>query len=209
MGTAEPDRLMQASGADITREKNAAAALQTQLNNVTAQLKTAQDGPAPPDTAAGYKQNPHGLLKCSKPCGFFNSCASRSRTYDGGVKVPCLTAWRWRITENIIAYFCSFHKMSVPFFCLQRVRAPLRRIPARGRPGASHKIFCPGNKIFFDFHLKSSIPAGFCCAFVALHVVIIGKNKPPFPGLSVPSSHCGAKRSVPEPSVPRPNLSGK
>ena len=29
------------------------------------------------------------------------SCASRSRTYDGGVKVPCLTAWRWRI----VAYY--------------------------------------------------------------------------------------------------------
>ena len=28
------------------------------------------------------------------------NCASRSRTYDGGVKVPCLTAWRWRIKSS-------------------------------------------------------------------------------------------------------------
>ena len=36
--------LMQENGSDITREKNAAAALQTQLNSAQAQLKTAQDG---------------------------------------------------------------------------------------------------------------------------------------------------------------------
>ena len=36
--------IMQENGADITREKNAAAALQTQLNSAQAQLKTAQDG---------------------------------------------------------------------------------------------------------------------------------------------------------------------
>ena len=36
--------LMQENGADINREKSAATALQTQLNNVNAQLKTAQDG---------------------------------------------------------------------------------------------------------------------------------------------------------------------
>ena len=35
VGTAEPDRLMQASGADITREQS--AALQTQLNSAQAQ----------------------------------------------------------------------------------------------------------------------------------------------------------------------------
>ena len=35
--------LMQENGADINREKSAATALQTQLNNVNAQLKTAQD----------------------------------------------------------------------------------------------------------------------------------------------------------------------
>ena len=35
--------LMQENGADINREKSAATALQTQLNNVTAQLKTAQE----------------------------------------------------------------------------------------------------------------------------------------------------------------------
>ena len=35
---------MQENGADINREKSAATALQTQLNNVNAQLKTAQDG---------------------------------------------------------------------------------------------------------------------------------------------------------------------
>lgn len=36
--------LMQENGADINREKSAATALQAQLNNVNAQLKTAQDG---------------------------------------------------------------------------------------------------------------------------------------------------------------------
>ena len=36
--------IMQENGSDITREKNAAAALQTQLNSAQAQLKTAQDG---------------------------------------------------------------------------------------------------------------------------------------------------------------------
>ena len=36
--------IMQENGADVNREKTAAAALQTQLDNATAQLKTAQDG---------------------------------------------------------------------------------------------------------------------------------------------------------------------
>lgn len=36
--------VMQANGEDINREKSAAAALQTQLDNANAQLKTAQDG---------------------------------------------------------------------------------------------------------------------------------------------------------------------
>lgn len=36
--------IMQENGADINREKSAATALQTQLDNATAQLKTAQDG---------------------------------------------------------------------------------------------------------------------------------------------------------------------
>lgn len=36
--------IMQENGADINREKSAAAALQTQLDNANAQLKTAQDG---------------------------------------------------------------------------------------------------------------------------------------------------------------------
>ena len=36
--------IMQENGADITREKSAATALQTQLDNANAQLKTAQDG---------------------------------------------------------------------------------------------------------------------------------------------------------------------
>ena len=43
-------------------------------------------------------------------CGFFFSCASRSRTYDGGVKVPCLTAWRWRTGKNQysrISFICQ------------------------------------------------------------------------------------------------------
>ena len=36
--------IMQENGADINREKSAATALQTQLENANAQLKTAQDG---------------------------------------------------------------------------------------------------------------------------------------------------------------------
>ena len=36
--------VMQENGSDINREKSAAAALQTQLDNANAQLKTAQDG---------------------------------------------------------------------------------------------------------------------------------------------------------------------
>lgn len=36
--------IMQENGADISREKSAATALQTQLDNANAQLKTAQDG---------------------------------------------------------------------------------------------------------------------------------------------------------------------
>lgn len=36
--------VMQANGEDINREKSAATALQTQLDNANAQLKTAQDG---------------------------------------------------------------------------------------------------------------------------------------------------------------------
>jgi NAD(P)H-dependent FMN reductase len=38
------DWLMDENGKDVTREKSAAATLQTQLNEATAQLKTAQDG---------------------------------------------------------------------------------------------------------------------------------------------------------------------
>lgn len=36
--------IMQENGADINREKSAATALQAQLDNANAQLKTAQDG---------------------------------------------------------------------------------------------------------------------------------------------------------------------
>ena len=50
--------------------------------------------------------------------GLFSGCASRSRTYDGGVKVPCLTAWRWRIMKDSIAYFLPFHKRCATFLQL-------------------------------------------------------------------------------------------
>lgn len=53
------------------------------------------------------------------------SCASRSRTYDGGVKVPCLTAWRWRIMQNSITYFPLFHKRCAAFLQLFSARRPL------------------------------------------------------------------------------------
>ena len=55
-------------------------------------------------------ENPHNSLKVSELCGFFDGCASRSRTCDGGVKVLCLTAWRWRIIQDSIPYFCPDHK---------------------------------------------------------------------------------------------------
>lgn len=59
---------------------------------------------------AKTNENPHNSLKVSEPCGFFDGCASRSRTCDGGVKVLCLTAWRWRIIQDSIPYFCPDHK---------------------------------------------------------------------------------------------------
>ncbi len=72
---------------------------------------TAGTTAAPPgrSTAAdriSNKQKTPGSLPASGAFG----CASRSRTYDGGVKVPCLTAWRWRIVQNSISYFPDFHK---------------------------------------------------------------------------------------------------
>ena len=54
-----------------------------------------------------------------------SGCASRSRTYDGGVKVPCLTAWRWRIMQNSITYFPLFHKRCAAFLQLFSARRPL------------------------------------------------------------------------------------
>ena len=60
-------------------------------------------------TSFSQKENPHGTV-AQAPCGFFFSCASRSRTYDGGVKVPCLTAWRWRTGKNQysrISFICQ------------------------------------------------------------------------------------------------------
>ena len=54
-----------------------------------------------------------------------SGCASRSRTYDGGVKVPCLTAWRWRIMQNSIAYFPPFHKRCAAFFAAFSMRCLL------------------------------------------------------------------------------------
>lgn len=60
----------------------------------------------------------HDLLNLSFRAGLLCSCASRSRTYDGGVKVPCLTAWRWRIMQNSIAYFPLFHKRCAAFLQL-------------------------------------------------------------------------------------------
>ena len=52
----------------------------------------------------------HDLLNLSFRAGLLCSCASRSRTYDGGVKVPCLTAWRWRTGKNQysrISFICQ------------------------------------------------------------------------------------------------------
>ena len=60
----------------------------------------------PPLTGSRISKKRPGSLPASGAFG----CASRSRTYDGGVKVPCLTAWRWRIVQNSISYFPDFHK---------------------------------------------------------------------------------------------------
>ena len=57
--------IMQENGADINREKSAATALQAQLDNANAQLKTAQDGLAAFD---GKK----------KPAWTWQACRSRS-----------------------------------------------------------------------------------------------------------------------------------
>ena len=67
----------------------------------------------------------HDLLNLSFRAGLLCSCASRSRTYDGGVKVPCLTAWRWRIMQDSITYFPLFHKRCAAFLPLFSVRCLL------------------------------------------------------------------------------------
>ena len=82
---------------------------------------------SPPERSAAAELctvQPHFVEKrCKKPRQPFQDdgafgCASRSRTYDGGVKVPCLTAWRWRIMQNSIAYFPLFHKRCAAFLQL-------------------------------------------------------------------------------------------
>ena len=70
-------------------------------------------------------KKPHEHWISQHSCGFFSSCASRSRTYDGGVKVPCLTAWRWRIMQDSITYFPLFHKRCAAFLPLFSVRCLL------------------------------------------------------------------------------------
>lgn len=90
--------------------------------------KRLRGSPAPPRSAENSLHSHKRPLFAKKktrrepvaqaPCGFFFSCASRSRTYDGGVKVPCLTAWRWRIMQNSIAYFPLFHKRCAAFLQL-------------------------------------------------------------------------------------------
>ena len=62
-----------------------------------------------------HKKNHADIVSIS---AWLDGCASRSRTYDGGVKVPCLTAWRWRIMQNSIAYFPLFHKRCATFLQL-------------------------------------------------------------------------------------------
>ena len=82
--------------------------------------KCLRGSPAPPRSAENsLRSHKHPLFTKNKtrrepvaqaPCGFFFSCASRSRTYDGGVKVPCLTAWRWRTGKNQysrISFICQ------------------------------------------------------------------------------------------------------
>ena len=56
--------LMQENGADINREKSAATALQTQLNNVNAQLKTAQEGLAKFDARRSRKSTRPSWPSC-------------------------------------------------------------------------------------------------------------------------------------------------
>ena len=87
-------------------------------------------------TPSFHKKKTHREPVAQAPCGFFFSCASRSRTYDGGVKVPCLTAWRWRTGKNQysrISFICQakafcrvcadksitkFNKFSPDFLCI-------------------------------------------------------------------------------------------
>ena len=53
-----------------------------------------------------------------------------SRTFDGGVKVPCLTAWRWRIVQDIIPYSLFFHKGKAPLF--MEINFPNKGFPRKG-----------------------------------------------------------------------------
>ena len=60
--------IMQENGADINREKAAATALQTQLNNVNAQLKTAVSRPyVPPRPKTISKDNSPGPFSKDDP----------------------------------------------------------------------------------------------------------------------------------------------
>ena len=74
----------------------------------------------------------HDLLNLSFRAGLLCSCASRSRTYDGGVKVPCLTAWRWRTGKNQysrISFICQAKAFCrVCAKCFSAVPQEVRRI---------------------------------------------------------------------------------
>ena len=78
-----------------------------------------------------------------------SGCASRSRTYDGGVKVPCLTAWRWRIMQNSIAYFPLFHKRCAAFLQLFSVRC----LPHLRRFGSVFGLCGRGPAFSISFHV--------------------------------------------------------
>lgn len=110
--------IMQENGADINREKSAATALQTQLDNANAQLKTAQDGLKAFDgvNVAGLQEQVTKLK--------------------ADIQSP---AWRWPPAFGIEC--TSAHSMTMPFIrpcqgALSGTMLPVRQTRAPTGPGS-------------------------------------------------------------------------
>ncbi len=87
------------------------------LNNWNRRKPTRKD---PPPLSFCTVQ-PHFGKGCKSPVSLFRMTGllvapAVSRTSRWGVKVPCLTAWRWRIVQDIIPYFFVFPQGKVPLF---------------------------------------------------------------------------------------------